>query len=259
VSPAGVSTFSWGATDGVVWLETQLPGARVAFSTRLGGVSEQPYDSLNLGILTDDFRERVIENRAILARALGRDPDSVAMGRQVHGAGVQLHDIPPPDAAPVPSDAQATGSPDVTPLVLVADCLPLAVCAPGGVAMVHCGWRGIVAGVVPAAVEAVRGLAGASPEQVHAALGPGIRGCCYEVGAEVRAEFKRRGHTGALNEAGMLDLATAVRGELDRCGVEEGRFADCGLCTSCDGDRFFSHRRDGGVTGRQAGLAWLSS
>jgi polyphenol oxidase len=239
------------------WLEADLPGARVAWSTRRGGVSEAPYDSLNLGILTDDDPGRVRENRRLLAVALGRDPGSIAMGRQVHGAEVQLHGHDALSGPLKESDVQVTASPDVTPLVLVADCLPLAVWAPGAVAMAHCGWRGIVAGAVANAVEAVCRLGDTKPAEVHATLGPGIRGCCYEVGPEVRKQFE--GYAGALRNAGKLDLAEAVREELERCGVKGDRFADCELCTSCDPARFFSHRRDGGLTGRQAGLMWLSS
>jgi len=254
-----VREFAWRDAQGVPWLEIGLPGARAAFSTRQGGVSAPPYDSLNLGILTDDDRDAVRANRDALARALGRDPDGVVYGLQVHGAEVQLHERPRDGSEPVPSDAQATRSAQLTPLVLVADCLPLALSAPGAVAMAHCGWRGIVSGVIPNTVDALGRLTGCDPSEVHAALGPGIRACCYEVGPKVAAEFERRGHPQAIGDGGTLDLAAAVVGELERCGVQAERFADCGLCTSCDPERFYSHRRDGGVTGRQAGLIWRSS
>jgi copper oxidase (laccase) domain-containing protein len=138
-------------------------------------------------------------------------------------------------------DAQVTSSADVTPFVLVADCIPLALAGPEDVAMVHCGWRGVAAGIVERAHAAVR-------EPVAAAIGPGIGACCYEVGDEVRAVFGTDGRT--------LDLKAIAHVRLQAAGVEE--IHDCGLCTACRSERFFSHRRDRGLTGRQAGLAWRS-
>jgi hypothetical protein len=262
-----MSALVWGSAEGVEWIEATLPGGRAAFSARRGGVSTGPYASLNLGILTDDDPGLVAENRRRLALALGRDPGGVAMGLQVHGAAVQVHDTPPPEGQrayshPGPAleraDVQVTGSGSVTPLVLVADCFPLALSAPGAVAMAHCGWRGVADGVVASAVEAIGGVSGTAPAEVHAALGPGIGACCYEVGAEVTNAFTGRGHAAALSADGHLDLAAVIRAELGRAGVDEGRVSGCGLCTACNPELFFSHRRDDGVTGRQAGAAWLA-
>jgi YfiH family protein len=254
--------FAWRDEGGLAWLECRLGEARAAFSTRRGGVSESPYDSLNLGILTDDDPARVKRNREVLAQALGRDPGAVAMGWQVHGPEVQVHHAPPPpgrrgfgspgdDLARV--DAQVTDSAAVTPLVLVADCAPVALAAPGAVAMVHCGWRGVAAGVVERAVAALRRVAGT--REVRAAVGPAIGPCCYEVGPEVSEVFARNGHTDALHGR-MLDLPHVVRCELEALGVMDVVIAE--LCVSCNPELFFSHRRDGGLTGRQAGLAWLA-
>jgi YfiH family protein len=215
------------------------------FTTRVGGVSEGPYESLNLGVLTDDEEERVRHNRALLTQALGRAPGSVAMGHQVHGAEIQVRDKVAPDAGLAQVDAQLTTSPDLTPLVLVADCVPLILAAPGAVAAVHCGWRGVAAGIVARAVERMREL-GSGP--VTAVIGPAIGPCCYEVGREVLDRFAARGPT--------LDLPGRISAELERLDVG-AHAAD--LCVSCNPDLFFSHRRDGGVTGRQAGLAWLAS
>jgi polyphenol oxidase len=261
VTPPVERPFRWRDEAGLSWLECALPGARAVFSTRRGGVSEGPYESLNLGILTDDEPARVARNRESLAAALGRDPAAVAMGWQVHGAEVQVHHEPPvpgrqgygspgDDLARV--DAQVTDSADVTPIVLVADCVPVALAAPGAVAMVHCGWRGVAAGVVQRAVTAVRRLSGGG--EVSAAVGPAIGPCCYEVGPEVSDMFKRSGHADA-QDGRMLDLPHVVRCELEAMGLQE--IALSRVCVSCHRDLFFSHRRDGGVTGRQAGLAWL--
>jgi YfiH family protein len=247
--PAVAAPFEWTDPGGTVLLQARLGNAHAVFSTRLGGVSEGPYESLNLGILTDDVAGRVRQNRSVLAEAVGRDPASVAMGRQVHGARVQLRAAPPAGETLEEVDGQVTASPAVTPLVLVADCVPLVLAAPGAVAAVHCGWRGVAAGIVG---NAVRELAGEGP--VVAAVGPGIGPCCYEVGPDVLERFASRGHDLA---GPALDLPAVVATELQRAGV--GSIAVAGICVSCNAELFFSHRRDGGVTGRQAGLAWLVS
>jgi polyphenol oxidase len=240
----------WRERDGVRWLEAELDGARGAFSTRLGGVSDAPYDALNLAILTGDQRDAVRENRLRLARALGRNPDGVVMGRQVHGSKLREHRVRQEPRvfaevvrSPEEVDAHATSNPKLTPLVMVADCLPVAMAGPEGVVMAHCGWRGLAAGLVAEAAEAIDATA--------AAVGPGIGPCCYEVGDEVLAEFD---DLDGVAEGRMLDLTAVARTLLARAGVTEVESAD--LCTSCNPDLFYSHRRDGERTGRQAGLVW---
>jgi polyphenol oxidase len=250
VSLASVpAPFEWRTDGGLSRLHAKLDGAVAAFSTRLGGVSEAAFASLNLGILTDDDPARVRRNRELLAEVVGRPLETILMGRQVHGTGVEARDEA--DGALREADAQLTHSTGLTPLVLVADCVPVVVARPGAVAAVHCGWRGVAGGILERALDAL-GRGG-----VSAVLGPGIGACCYEVGEEVRAAFRARGHEVAAMPDGRLDLPQAIRTELERLGVP--RVSDCGLCTSCNADLFFSHRRDRGATGRQAGLAWLAS
>ena len=243
--PAVSAPFEWTGVDNLLRLEALLGSARAVFSTRLGGVSEGPYESLNLGVLTDDDEDRVRHNRGLLAQALGRERRSVAMGHQVHGAELQVRNRIAPEEGLSRVDAQVTTSPDLTPLVLVADCVPVIVAAPGAVAAVHCGWRGVAAGILTRAVEQVRELGGGP---ITAAVGPAIGPCCYEVGPEVLDRFGARGPT--------LDLPGHVKAELRRLDVD---VHVAGLCVSCNPELFFSHRRDGGITGRQAGLAWLGS
>jgi polyphenol oxidase len=220
----------------------ELPGARVLFTTRRGGVSEGPYASLNLGLWTEDDPERVRANRARVADRVGA---CLAQGRQVHGADVRRVGEPPAEGhAHEPADGQATALAGVAPAVLVADCLPIALAAPGAAAMLHAGWRGLAGGVIEEGVAAVRELAGRAP--AAAAIGPGAGGCCYEVGEEVHAHFAAYdARRGARN----LDLAAVARAQL----TEADEVLDAGLCTICD-ERFFSHRRDKGITGRQAGV-----
>ena len=233
-------------------IRADLPGASVVFSTRAGGVSEGPYESLNLGILTEDDPERVQENRARLAAAAGVDPWRVAMGWQVHGTEVLEWGEPPreggfatPGAELPRVDGHATSRPGVALLVLVADCLPVALAGGGRVAMVHGGWRGLAGGILERALERF-------DEPPAAAVGPGIGPCCYEVGEEVLDAFA--GLDGVA-DGHMLDLREIARAKLHDAGVS--RIEQVDLCTSCRRDLFFSHRRDGGVTGRQAGLAWI--
>jgi YfiH family protein len=248
--------FEWRESGSVVWLGAEVGPAAAAFSTRRGGVSERRFRSLNLGVLTGDEPERVRENRMLLTAALGRALGSVLMGRQVHGTRAEVRDVPAGDAPLSEADAQVTHSPALTPLVLVADCVPVVLAAPGVVAAVHCGWRGAAAGIVDRALAA---MGDPDPTQLHAALGPGIGPCCYAVGDEVREAFRTRGHGGDVLADGRLDLPRALGRELERSGIEPGRIHDCGLCTSCHPELFFSHRGEGGRTGRQAGLAWLAS
>jgi YfiH family protein len=252
--------MEWREREGVLWLEADLGGARAAFSTRLGGVSEPPFDSLNLGILTDDDPGAVTENRRRLADALRLEPEQVVFSLQVHGTRLIDHgegavesrgSFVRPDTTKEPRDGlvEADGhvvrETGLAPLVFVADCLPVALFGPGGLAMVHAGWRGLAGGIVEAGAEAV-GATGA-------AIGPGIGPCCYEVGEEVLGAFGDLG--GGIAEGRMLDLPEVARRKLAQAGVS--RVESAGLCTSCERELFFSHRRDHGRTGRQAGIAWL--
>jgi hypothetical protein len=230
-----VSAFRW--EDGL--LAADLPGGAVRFTSRQGGVSEGPYASLNLGRGTDDDPERVQRNRVLLAERLGR---GLVGARQVHGTVVRR----PGDEA-AEADGQVVMNGDAA-LVLTADCLAIALVADGAVAMLHGGWRGLAGGIVAEGVRALRESGARGP--VVAALGPAARGCCYEVGEEVHAHFAA--HDARVGERNLA-LDVVATDQLRAAGVDEVH--DTGLCTMCD-DRFFSHRRDRGVTGRQGGLAW---
>lgn len=254
--------MEWCELNGVRWQEARMPGAVAAFTTRAGGVSDPPFDGLNLGVFTDDDRAAVVENRRRLAAALGFAVDRVAIAHQVHAAELIAHPDPTalrcsfavsigdgeqrgqddriPDA-----DGHVIAAPGAAALVFVADCVPVALVGPRGAAMLHCGWRGLAAGILARGVEAT----GAT----DAAIGPSIGPCCYEVGEEVLAAFAGLGE--GIASRLMLDLPEVARRLLREQGVE--RIETSGLCTSCEPGLFFSHRRDAGRTGRQAGLVWL--
>jgi polyphenol oxidase len=232
-----------------------LPGGRVLFTTRRGGVSSGPYASLNLGGLTGDEWAAVEANRERVAELVGIPRERFAQGRQVHEATVRRRREPPDPAErpPAAADGQATDRTGVAPVVLVADCVPVALVAPGAVAMLHCGWRGLAGGIVAEGAAALRELG--AGDDVAAAIGPGAGRCCYEVGEEVHAAFADLGHD--VRDGRRLDLKLVARRRLEAAGVEAAHDVD--LCTMCsDPGLFFSHRRDGGVTGRQAGVAWRS-
>jgi YfiH family protein len=224
-----------------------LPGGRALFTTRRGGVSEGAYASLNLGRWTDDNPDAVHRNRTIVAEAIGLPLDAVVQGRQVHGARVERRATR--GGEPQEADGQATATPGLAALVLTADCLPVAMIGEQAVAMVHAGWRGLADGVLEEGVKAVRELSGDGA--LHAAIGPGAGGCCYEVGPEVHEAFGRPA------QSATIDLKAIARERLSAAGVQ--KVHDVGLCTMCsEPGLFFSHRRDGGITGRQAGIAWRS-
>jgi YfiH family protein len=246
--------MEWRGDERVRWLEANLPGARAAFSTRAGGVSGEPYATLNLGILNGDRVADVRENRHRLAAGLELEAGNVLIGRQVHGAKLaRHHSAPQPNAFADPGpdlpevDGQVTDRPRLAPLVMVADCLPVALAGPRGVAMLHCGWRGLAAGIVDRGAQEVGAEA--------AAVGPGIGPCCYEVGPEVLDAFAPLGEE--IASGPMLDLREVARRLLARSGVERVEVSE--LCTSCEPDLFFSHRRDGARTGRQAGVVWAEA
>ncbi len=228
----------------------ELRGARVVFNTRHGGCSRGRYESLNLGLLTGDDRDRVRSNRAGLEAALGT---GFAYGRQVHGAHVALAErVTEPEASVADADGLLTRARGVAPMVLTADCLAIAVAGEDGVAMIHAGWRGLAGGVIAAGVSALRELGCGGP--LAAAIGPGAGVCCYEVGEEVHAAL--HDDDPPAREGANADLKLIARRRLQAVGV--GVVHDLGICTiCCEPSLFFSHRRDRGITGRQAGIAWL--
>ena len=216
------------------------PGYEVAFTTRQGGVSEGPFESLNLGKLTRDTEENVEENRRRLCAALGVEAGRLTFNRQRHSAVVHRA---VGGRRGTDGDGIWTDEPGVPMLAFTADCVPVAVVGAKrpALALLHVGWRGLLDGIVH---EGVRALGSAG----RAAVGPGIGPCCYEVGDEVAAPFRERFGDDVL--AGRnLDLWAATERALHDTGVGEIDRFD--LCTSCNEGLFFSHRRDNGVTGRQ--------
>ncbi len=226
------------------------------FPTRAGGVSVGPYASLNTGLNTGDAREQVEANLARMAEAAGVRLDRLFTVSQVHGDQVlEVPELPDAQALRAPlgeADAIWTGRAGGAVGVKTADCLPILLCDPAGrrVAAVHAGWRGTISRIVEKAVEALA-QAGTRPEDLRAAVGPAIQGCCYEVAPELAERFEREFGAGVVvpAERPKLKLSEAVRRSLLKAGLAEARVEVRAECTSCD-RRFYSHRRDRGVTGR---------
>jgi YfiH family protein len=225
----------------------------VVFSTRTGGVSKGPYESLNLGIFTGDDPARVVENRRRLAGDAGIDPERTRMAWQQHGADVRRaspEGILTPGTQHEPCDGWWSDEPGQGMMLVTADCLPVAIARRDddrpALAVLHVGWRGLLEGIVE------NGVAALGEGRLASAIGPGIGPCCYEVGTEVADPFGARFGPEVLTD-GRLDLWRATELALEQAGVNEIERTD--LCTYCHPQLLFSHRRDRGTTGRQGVIA----
>jgi YfiH family protein len=305
--------FQIGSRAGLSWLEcsvlTRLPWLLHAFSTRRGGVSRGTAWGLNLGFIGADRRRNVEENRRRFFACLGAEGFSLATLRQVHsthiyqvarGAGGTLAYFAAGSPVPHPSphgppvgDALMTDQAGIALLVRTADCLPILLVDTQrhAVAAVHAGWRGGLQRLVEKAVGVMRATFGSDPRRMLAAVGPGIRACCYEVGEEVVAAYCGRftqgerffrpvaadrssralaqrypslflspdppGRARELGPVACLDLAAVVVAQLRAAGLPASRIAVCDYCTSCRTDLFFSHRKEGSRTGRMMAVVGI--
>ncbi len=246
---------------GPVWYEASGAGWKVAFSTRLGGVSAPPYDSLNLGLGTGDDAEAVRRNRHAFAAAAGVSGRDLVVPGQVHGitvaeVGSGERGRGALDRAGViaETDGLLTREPGLPLFVSFADCVPVLLVAGDparALALVHAGWRGMVAGIVAEAARALDAYGAARA----AVIGPSIGPCCFAVSPGVGERFEAA-FPGTWRD-GHVDLWEAARQELTAAGLAPAGILSGGLCT-CHDHEFFSHRREHGVTGRQAAIAWMT-
>jgi YfiH family protein len=238
-------------------------GALAAVSSRCGGVSRPPWDSLNLGGGLGDAEAAVAENRRRLGTALGVAWPELARVRQVHGTDVHVVRGGGPQGRD--ADALIGRGPGAALAILVADCAPVFVLDPrqGAVGLAHAGWRGTAGGIAARTVAAMAAAYGSRPRDLLAAVGPAIGPCCYEVDEPVLARLRaaapwwrevvRPGRPGHA----FLDVAGANARFLREAGVPPERVAVAGVCTACGQDRLFSHRASGGRTGRMAAVLAL--
>jgi len=243
-------------------------GLVAGFSTRNGGVSRAPYNSLNLGLNTEDLQASVDGNRSTFARAFTLQPHQLLTVKQVHGKDLLVIDEENPDLSHFLSlevDAIITNQPGIMIGVLVADCYPVLIWnkEQTAVAAVHVGWRGAAEGILQKTVAAMKDHFGCEAVDLKAAIGPGIGAHKYEVDRPVRDAF--RNGTGFWNEISnettlghwQLDISLSCRLQLEQAGLPTRSIEQTEECTCCHPELFFSYRRDNGQTGRQLGFIKL--
>lgn len=244
-----------------------LNGVVHGISTRHGGVSKAPYQALNLGLSTRDERAAVLENRRLFFRSLGLVEADVLVGRLSHGNRVTIFHVDSnprnvdrraPDGAPFfCSDAVVSNVPGLHFMVTAADCVPIAFAdrKSGAVGAAHSGWRGTALAIASEVVRTMEMAFRTDPAHLSVGIGPSIGPCCYSVSPEVLDRFAAAGHEAVTEEREgktYLDLWTTNERQLTRAGVPESKIENPRICTSCNVDDFYSHRREGGATGRFA-------
>jgi len=252
--------LEWRDAGGLTWLHWQGAGVAAAFPAREGGVSPAPFDSLNLGLSVDDEPANVLENRRRFCAALGLEQGRLVVPGQVHGttlawvgeaeAGRGAFER---ESVICRHDGLLTGAPGLGLAVSYADCVPVVIVARGGdgpaYAVVHAGWRGMLAGIVGQAAVALARCG----RLLGAVVGPSIGPCCFTVDEGLRRHFEERFPGGAGEST--VDLWACAGRDLVAAGVPQAAVTVAALCTMGDA-RFFSHRRDHGSTGRHLAIAW---
>jgi hypothetical protein len=262
VEENGVETYrieSW---------ERQFARLSAGFSTRNGGISEGGFASLNCALHVADEPKHVLENRRRLAEAAGFSFEAWTCGEQVHhndvavvtrqdrGRGRDSRESAIPD-----TDALITDVPDIMLVSFYADCVPIFYYDPirQAAGLAHAGWKGTAKRIAARTVEQFRAAFGSEPEHIRAAIGPSIGQCCYEVDNRVIQAMQESGITEGWmqksNDKFMLDLREINRQILIEAGILPSHIEVTHLCTSCHVESFYSHRRDGGRTGRMA--SWI--
>jgi YfiH family protein len=251
----------------VVYRFESLPaGVEALVSTRQGGVSSPPYESLNLGFRVGDDPEKVIENRRLLFQAFGISLERSVWCRQIHADGVVTvgaedagRGSTEEESIVEDADALVTDTPGLTLCVTLADCVPVVIFDPAQrvVGLAHAGWGGTVSRIASRTVEVMRERFDCDPATIAAAIGPSIGPAGYEVGEDVieraragygerAAEILKPGPDGKA----FFDLWTANRIDLEEAGVSAERIEVSGIATDQHLDEFYSHRHEGGQTGR---------
>lgn len=250
---------------------TRFPGLSVGFTSRIGGASQAPFASLNCGLHVADDPEVVVKNRQLIAQAAGFPYEVWTNAEQVHGNRVAV--IGPieqgrgrselSDALP-DADGMITSHTGIGLTAFFADCVPLYFydSEHRAIGIAHAGWKGTAAQIAVKTAEAMGRNYGSRPEYIHAAIGPSIGSCCYEVDERVAAPMRELDEEQrALKAVGegksLLDLKEINRQLMIKAGILPEHIEISHLCTSCRTDVFFSHRKEGGSTGRMAGWIYL--
>ena len=256
-------------TYGGVTLVGGADGAvRFGFTERTGGVSNEPYASLNLGSHVNDDPAAVKENRRRVLSAMGAGEyaRNLVVPNQVHGDVVQVVRSADPselDAvrarAAEGTDAVVCTAPSVPVMLMFADCVPVIITGPGGFAVAHSGWRGTYAGIAGKTARILSDELGVTPDCLRAYIGPHILGDEYEVSEELVERFAARFSSIKSNPKRLLDLSSAIVESLAGAGVDPANIEDPALSTVRLNDRFYSYRAEHGTTGRHAAVAYMTA
>jgi YfiH family protein len=252
------------------YIEPQLSsfkGIVAGFSTRHEGVSRPPYNSLNLGLNTNDPHHNVQGNRSLLARAFGAKSDQLLTVTQVHGTDLLIVDSPNSDVThflKIECDGIITNQTNIMIGVGVADCAPILLFDPVKqvIAALHAGWKGTASGIARKGVSAMTANFGSNPTDLVAAIGPSIGPCCYEVDEPVHAAFASENEIWELasvtsGDKWKLDISAALKLQLIASGLLSEKIETTQQCVCCTQELFFSYRRDKGETGRHLGFIML--
>lgn len=238
------------------------------FTTRNGGSSRAPFNSLNLGLGSGDQLSQIEANRAAVARAFDLEPHLFLTVKQVHGNEILMIDQPNPEVShfqKVESDAIITNQRNILVGILVADCFPVIVYDQKKhvAGVIHLGWRGVACGLLGRTINAMSDVFSCQVDDLKVAVGPGIAAHSYEVDRPVRDQFRKGTDQWAriAKEVSLghwqLDLQQSILLQLDEAGINRPAVDVLKDCTCCHKEAFFSHRRDNGRTGRQMGFALL--
>lgn len=267
-------SWTWQENKGVKYIsipEWNRQGVRMGFSARQGGCSESPYESLNLGLHVGDDREKVIANRQALVDVFAVSLEQMVCCQQVHGKEVALVDANAAgrgsviyDTALPGCDAMVCNTPGLLLATFYADCFPVFFFDPvkRAVALAHSGWKGVMGRIVVETLNKMARDFGSKPQDIQVFIGPGIQKCCFEVQPDlankVRQEFSSMTDIIYNKESEhRWDLPETIRQTLMQAGITEPNLLNCGLCTSCCTDLFYSYRRENAVTGRMAAIIGL--
>jgi YfiH family protein len=266
-------------TDGFILQNTQgipyyscrafesLPWLRHGFSTRHGGVSGAGNGWLNLQDASWDSPDRVRENRRRFLAALHLNASSLITMHQVHSNHVHIVEQLTDQRNPLEGDALITQAENAVLAIKTADCLPVLIADPvhKAIGAVHSGWRGTLSGILPNTIQEMQRAFGSNPAELLAAIGPGIRACCFEVGAEVVRLFEECYPESQIAqplpgqpEKHRIDLCKILQIQMDASGIPPRNRHDLGICTCCNAQDFFSYRAEGSASGRMMAVIEIS-
>lgn len=252
---------------------SEFPELVQGFTTRFGGVSSGPFESLNLNFFRGDEPSRVLENFLLVSEDLGVALEDMVLSKQVHGCSILRVDDSHRGMGIVrersygPVDGLTTDIPGIMLVTYYADCVPLYFYDPvkKAICLSHSGWRGTLLDMAGESVKAMKAYYNSRPEDIRVSMGPHIRSCCFEVGDDVAGMFFERfpwsEKSARRNEKGKwtLDMEDIISGSLLAHGIQRNNIFTCQICTRCEHDVFFSHRGSGGNTGTGAALLMIRS